>query len=67
VPGGRPFADAGAACSWKSIERGWLTPVQWLLQNHHTLDTVFAEDEQPWIEADADGMLAVPHERFTRA
>jgi len=46
-----------------------LTPEQWLYvvrahwgvenQNHHTLDTAFAEDDRPWIEADADGMLAV--------
>ncbi len=46
-----------------------LTPAQWLLlvrshwgvenNNHHTLDTAFAEDDRPWIEADADGMLAV--------
>jgi hypothetical protein len=46
-----------------------LTPAQWLLlvrshwgvenQNHHTLDTAFAEDERPWIEADANGMLVV--------
>jgi hypothetical protein len=46
-----------------------LTSQQWLLlvrshwgvenQNHHTLDTAFAEDERPWIEADANGMLAV--------
>ncbi len=28
-------------------------------QNHHTLDTAFAEDERPWIEADANGMLVV--------
>jgi len=27
--------------------------------NHHTFDTAFAEDERPWIEADANGMLAV--------
>ncbi len=27
--------------------------------NHHTFDTAFAEDDRPWIEADADGMLAV--------
>ncbi|HET7752788.1 MAG TPA: ISAs1 family transposase, partial [Anaeromyxobacteraceae bacterium] len=27
--------------------------------NHHTLDTAFAEDDRPWIEADANGMLAV--------
>ncbi len=46
-----------------------LTPAQWLLlvrshwgvenQNHHTLDTAFAEDDRPWIEADPQGMLAV--------
>jgi hypothetical protein len=46
-----------------------LTPPQWLLlvrshwgvenQNHHTLDTAFAEDDRPWIEADERGMLAV--------
>ncbi len=28
-------------------------------QNHHTLDTAFAEDGRPWIVADANGMLAV--------
>jgi hypothetical protein len=27
--------------------------------NHHTLDTAFAEDRRPWIEADERGMLAV--------
>jgi len=46
-----------------------LTPAQWLLlvrshwgvenNNHHTLDTAFAEDDRPWIEADPQGMLAV--------
>jgi hypothetical protein len=45
-----------------------LTPAQWLLlvrshwgveSNHHTLDTAFAEDDRPWIEADPNGMLAV--------
>jgi hypothetical protein len=46
-----------------------LTADQWLYlvrahwgvenQNHHTLDTAFAEDDRPWIEADPDGMLAV--------
>jgi hypothetical protein len=46
-----------------------LSPSQWLHlvrchwgvenNNHHTLDTAFAEDDRPWIEADADGMLAV--------
>jgi len=52
-----------------SLDPKRLTPAQWLLlvrshwgvenQNHHTLDTAFAEDERPWIEADANGMLAV--------
>jgi hypothetical protein len=45
-----------------------LTPAQWLLlvrshwgveSSHHTLDTAFAEDDRPWIEADPQGMLAV--------
>ena len=46
-----------------------LTPEQWMElvrahwgvenNNHHTLDTAFAEDDRPWIEADANGMLAV--------
>jgi hypothetical protein len=46
-----------------------LTPDHWLHlvrahwgvenNNHHTLDTAFAEDARPWIEADANGMLAV--------
>ncbi len=27
--------------------------------NHHTFDTAFAEDDRPWIKADANGMLAV--------
>jgi len=45
-----------------------LTPAQWLLlvrshwgveSSHHTLDTAFAEDDRPWIQADAHGMLAV--------
>jgi hypothetical protein len=46
-----------------------LSPKQWLYivrahwgvenQNHHTLDTAFAEDDRPWIEADEHGMLAV--------
>lgn len=45
-----------------------LTPTQWLLlvrshwgveSSHHTLDTAFAEDDRPWIEADPLGMLAV--------
>lgn len=52
-----------------SLAPGQLTPSQWLQlvrchwgvenNNHHTLDTAFAEDDRPWIEADADGMLAV--------
>jgi predicted transposase YbfD/YdcC len=41
-----------------SLEPQRLTPAQWLLvvrshwgvenQNHHTLDTAFAEDDRPW-------------------
>ena len=52
-----------------SLDRDRLTPAQWLLvvrshwgvenNNHHTLDTAFAEDDRPWIEADPQGMLAV--------
>ena len=52
-----------------SLGTGWLTSAQWLLlvrshwgvenQCHHTLDTAFAEDDRPWIEADPHGMLAV--------
>jgi hypothetical protein len=52
-----------------SLGRDRLTAEQWLLlvrshwgvenQNHHTLDTAFAEDDRPWIEADPQGMLAV--------
>ena len=52
-----------------SVDRDRLTPDQWLLlvrshwgvenNNHHTLDTAFAEDDRPWIEADEHGMLAV--------
>jgi SHS2 domain-containing protein len=51
-----------------SLDPQRLTSAQWLLlvrshwgvenQNHHTLDTAFAEDDRPWIEADANGMLA---------
>lgn len=45
-----------------------LTTAQWLLlvrshwgveSAHYTLDTTFAEDDRPWIEADPHGMLAV--------
>jgi hypothetical protein len=52
-----------------SLQRDRLTPPQWLLlvrshwgvenNAHHTLDTAFAEDDRPWIEADPQGMLAV--------
>jgi len=52
-----------------SLDPKRLTTPQWLLlirshwgvenQNHHTLDTAFAEDKRPWIEANANGMLAV--------
>jgi hypothetical protein len=52
-----------------SLDPDRLTSQQWLLlvrshwgvenQCHHTLDTAFAEDERPWIEADPHGMLAV--------
>jgi len=47
---------------------GRLTPKQWMLlvrchwgveNNNHTFDTAFAEDTRPWIETDANGMLAV--------
>jgi hypothetical protein len=52
-----------------SLDPSRLTSAQWLLlvrshwgvenNNHHTLDTAFAEDDRPWIEADPHGMLAV--------
>jgi hypothetical protein len=52
-----------------SLAADRLTPAQWLQlfrcpwgvenNNHHTLDTAFAEDDRPWIEADENGMLAV--------
>lgn len=52
-----------------SLDPKRLTPSQWLElvrshwgvenNNHHTLDTAFAEDKRPWIEADEHGMLAV--------
>jgi hypothetical protein len=52
-----------------SLDPKRLTAAQWLLlvrshwgvenQNHHTLDTAFAEDVRPWIKADPQGMLAV--------
>ena len=52
-----------------SLDPERLTSAQWLLlvrshwgvenNAHHTLDTAFAEDDRPWIEADSQGMLAV--------
>jgi hypothetical protein len=52
-----------------SLDPDRLTTAQWLLlvrshwgvenNNHHTLDTAFAEDRRPWIEVDANGMLAI--------
>jgi len=51
-----------------SLDPARLTPPQWLRivrshwgveSCHHTLDTAFAEDDRPWIEADPQGMLAV--------
>lgn len=52
-----------------SLDPKRLSPAEWLRlvrchwgvenNNHHTLDTAFAEDDRPWIEADANGMLAV--------
>jgi hypothetical protein len=52
-----------------SLDPQRLTTAQWLLlvrshwgvenNNHHTLDSAFAEDDRPWIEADPHGMLAV--------
>ena len=52
-----------------SLDPKRLTNEQWMQlvrshwgvenQNHHTLDTAFAEDKRPWIEADANGMLVV--------
>jgi len=51
-----------------SLPTSELTPEQWLLlirrhggveANHHTLDTAFAEDDHPWIEADGQGLMSV--------
>lgn len=52
-----------------SLRHDALTPAQWLEalrshwgvenNNHHTLDTAFAEDDRPWITGDARGTLAV--------
>ena len=52
-----------------SLDPSRLTTAEWQLlvrshwgvenNNHHTIDTAFSEDHRPWIEADANGMLAV--------
>ena len=52
-----------------SLPHDALTPAQWLEalrshwgvenNNHHTLDTAFAEDERPWITGESRGTLAV--------
>jgi len=52
-----------------SLAHDALAPGQWLYlirshwgvenNNHHTLDTAFAEDERPWIEMDPRGMLVI--------
>jgi predicted transposase YbfD/YdcC len=52
-----------------SLESSALSPEQWLLvvrshwavenNAHHTLDTVFAEDDHPFINCDTQGMMAV--------
>jgi hypothetical protein len=66
---GAELVERDARMFVTSIDRQRLTPPQWLLlvrshwgienNNHHTLDTAFAEDDRPWIEADPHGMLAV--------
>ncbi len=57
-----------SGCSCRATTPKRLTPAQWLRlvrshwgieSSHHTLDTAFAEDDRPWIEADPQGMLAV--------
>jgi hypothetical protein len=68
VPGGRRGRE-GCRYFVSSRSPELLTAEQWLYlvrahwgvenQNHHTLDTAFAEDDRPWIVADAHGMLAV--------
>lgn len=52
-----------------SLARETLTDAQWLLvvrrhwgvenETHNILDTAFAEDDHPWIEANENGMLVV--------
>ncbi len=61
--------ESESRMSVSSMPPDRLTPKQWMQlvrahwgvenNNHHTLDTAFAEDDRPWIEADANGMLAV--------
>ncbi|HEX5643290.1 MAG TPA: ISAs1 family transposase [Thermoleophilia bacterium] len=65
---GRVIVERDERMFVSSYDPKRLTPQQWLLlvrshwgveSNHHTLDTAFAEDDRPWIEADPNGMLAV--------
>ena len=66
---GREVVEQDERLFVTSYDPARLTGDQWLLlvrshwgvenDNHHTLDTAFAEDDQPWIEADPQGMLAV--------
>jgi hypothetical protein len=47
--------EALTAAQWLKTVRG-----HWGVEaSHNTLDTAFAEDDWPWIEADENGMLAV--------
>ncbi|RNC64025.1 MAG: ISAs1 family transposase, partial [Desulfuromonadales bacterium] len=64
---GNEVVERDARMFVSSVKRDRLTPAQWLLlvrshwgvenNAHHTLDTAFAEDDRPWIEADPHGML----------
>ena len=66
---GREVVEQDERLFVTSYDPARLTGDQWLLlvrshwgvenDNHHTLDTAFAEDDRPWIEADPQGMLAV--------
>jgi hypothetical protein len=49
-------ADRLSAAQWLKLTR-----LRWAVENegHNTLDTVFEEDDRPWIVADPRGMLAV--------
>lgn len=49
-------ADRLSAAQWLKLTR-----LRWAVENegHHTFDTVFAEDERPWVVADPSGMLVV--------